>query len=82
MGLDGLGSASYGPEAMLTVLAVAGAANLGAIQPITWIILLLLLAILLLSYWQTIAAYPSNGMLLPGVQRCAASQLTISECRP
>ena len=68
MGLDGLGSASYGPEAMLTVLAVAGAANLGAIQPITWIILLLQ-AILLLSYWQTIAAYPSNGMLLPGVQR-------------
>ncbi len=60
MGLDGLGSASYGPEAMLTVLSVAGAASLGAVQPITWVILLLL-AILFLSYWQTIAAYPSNG---------------------
>ncbi len=29
MGLDGLGSASYGPEAMLTVLAVVGTAGLG-----------------------------------------------------
>ncbi len=60
MGLDGLGSASYGPEAMLTVLAVGGAASLGVVQPITWIILALLL-ILFASYWQTIAAYPSNG---------------------
>ena len=60
MGLDGLGSASYGPEAMLTVLAVAGAAGLGAVQPITWAILALL-AILFVSYWQTGAAYPSNG---------------------
>ena len=60
MGLDGLGSASYGPEAMLTVLTVSGAAGLGAVQPITWAILALL-TILFLSYWQTIAAYPSNG---------------------
>ena len=60
MGLDGLGSASYGPEAMLTVLAVVGAAGLGAVGPITWVILLLLL-VLTLSYWQTVAAYPNNG---------------------
>src|SRR4051812_8163165 len=60
MGLDGLGSAAYGPEAMLTVLAVTGAAGLAAVQPITWAILALL-AILFFSYWQTIAAYPSNG---------------------
>ena len=60
MGLDGLSSASYGPEAMLTVLAALGTAGLVAVQPITWLILLLL-AILCLSYWQTIAAYPSNG---------------------
>ena len=60
MGLDGLGSAAYGPEAMLTVLAVVGAAGLGAVGPITWVILVLL-AILCFSYWQTIAAYPSNG---------------------
>ena len=60
MGLDGLGSASYGPEAMLTVLAAVGTAGLASVQPITWAILLLL-AILFFSYWQTIAAYPSNG---------------------
>ncbi len=60
MGLDGLGSASYGPEAMLTVLAVTGAASLSVISPITWTILVLL-AIVFFSYWQTIAAYPSNG---------------------
>ena len=60
MGLDGLGSASYGPEAMLAVLAAAGTAGLAAVEPITWAILALL-AILCLSYWQTIAAYPSNG---------------------
>ncbi|MBV8916275.1 MAG: APC family permease [Acetobacteraceae bacterium] len=60
MGLDGLGSASYGPEAALTILAGTGAAGLGHIQPIMWIILALL-AILWFSYWQTIAAYPNNG---------------------
>jgi len=60
MGLDGLGSASYGPEAMLTVLAVVGTAGFGAVQPITWAIVALL-AVLFFSYWQTIAAYPSNG---------------------
>jgi amino acid transporter len=60
MGLDGLGSASYGPEAALTILAVTGPAGLGAIGMITWIILILL-AILFFSYWQTIAAYPNNG---------------------
>ena len=60
MGLDGLGSASYGPEAALTVLAATGSAGLGAIGPITWVILILL-ATLFFSYWQTIAAYPNNG---------------------
>ncbi|MBV9735211.1 MAG: APC family permease [Acidisphaera sp.] len=60
MGLDGLGSAAYGPEAALTILAVTGSAGLGAIGPITWVILVLL-AILFFSYWQTIAAYPNNG---------------------
>ncbi len=60
MGLDGLGSAAYGPEAMLTVLAVAGAGGLHVVVPITAVILLLL-AVLFFSYWQTITAYPSNG---------------------
>ena len=60
MGLDGLGSAAYGPEAALTVLAPLGAAGLGVIGPVTWVILLLL-AVLFASYWQTIAAYPNSG---------------------
>ena len=60
MGLDGLGSAAYGPEAALTVLAPLGAVGLGAMAPIMGIILLLLL-VLFLSYWQTVTAYPNNG---------------------
>ncbi len=60
MGLDGLGSAAYGPEAALAILAATGTAGLAEIGPITWVILLLL-AILFASYWQTIAAYPGNG---------------------
>jgi amino acid transporter len=60
MGLDGLGSAAYGPEAALTILATTGVAGLAHIAPITWVILVLL-AILCCSYWQTIVAYPNNG---------------------
>src|ERR1700712_2605871 len=60
MGLDGLGSASYGPEAALTILMPLGAASLAWIgwgrAPIVG-----LLAILYLSYRQTVVAYPSNG---------------------
>ena len=60
MGLDGLGSAAYGPEAALTILMPIGAAGTAVMQPITWAVLALL-GILFLSYWQTITAYPSNG---------------------
>lgn len=60
MGLDGLGSSSYGPEAALTMLIPLGAAGLGWIGPITWAIVLLLAA-LYVSYRQTILAYPTNG---------------------
>ena len=60
MGLDGLGSAAYGPEAALTILVPVGAAGLAVIGPVTWIILALL-AILFFSYWQTITAYPNSG---------------------
>lgn len=60
MGLDGLGSASYGPEAALTMLMPLGAASLAYIG---WVMLpiLLLLFILYVSYRQTIRAYPNNG---------------------
>jgi amino acid transporter len=60
MGLDGLGSSAYGPEAALTVLIPVGAAGLVYIGPVIGVIVGLLL-ILFASYWQTIKAYPSNG---------------------
>jgi len=60
MGLDGLGSSSYGPEAALTMLMPLGAAGLAYIG---WVMLpiLLLLVILYASYRQTIRTYPNNG---------------------
>jgi amino acid transporter len=60
MGLDGLTSSAYGPEAALTILLPLGAAGLNYIGPITAVILVLL-AMLYFSYRQTIAAYPVNG---------------------
>jgi amino acid transporter len=54
-GLDGLASSAYGPEAALAML---GAAGLSFIEPVMWVILALL-AILFISYWQTIEAYPN-----------------------
>jgi amino acid transporter len=60
MGLDGLGSSAYGPEAALTILIPLGAASLSYIG---WVMapIVALLVILFASYWQTIRAYPSNG---------------------
>ncbi len=60
MGLDGLGSASYGPEAAMTVLIPLGAAGTASIH-IVMLPILALLVILYVSYRQTIRAYPSNG---------------------
>ena len=60
MGLDGLSSSAYGPEAALAVLIPAGAA---ALSWLGWVMvpILTLLAILYVSYRQTIRAYPTNG---------------------
>ncbi|HKO55581.1 MAG TPA: APC family permease [Thermoanaerobaculia bacterium] len=60
LGLDGLASASYGPEAALTILIPLGLAGLAVIEPIT-IVILAVLALLYFSYRQTIAAYPNGG---------------------
>ena len=60
MGLDGLGSSAYGPEAALTVLIPAGALGLAHIGTVM-LPILVLLGILYVSYRQTIRAYPSNG---------------------
>ena len=60
MGLDALGSSSYGPEAALTVLIPLGAAGVAGIGTVT-LPILILLGILYVSYRQTIRAYPGNG---------------------
>jgi len=60
LGLDGLSSTAYGPEAALTILAAAGAAGLATLGPLM-LAILVLLGILFVSYWQTIEAYPKSG---------------------
>ena len=60
IGLDALASSAYGPEAALTIVLPLGAVGLSELGPITAAILVVL-AILARSYWQTIEAYPANG---------------------
>jgi amino acid transporter len=60
LSLDALTSVAYGPEAIVAVLAVAGAGALPLILPITTAIVALL-AILVFSYRQVIDAYPGGG---------------------
>jgi amino acid transporter len=60
LGLDGLASASYGPEAALAILLPLGALGLACeLQVIVTIVALL--ALLYFSYRQTIVAYPNGG---------------------
>ena len=60
LSLDALTSVAYGPEAILIVLATAGATALHLILPIT-IGIVALLVILVVSYRQVIDAYPRGG---------------------
>src|SRR3954471_16956281 len=60
IGLDGLASSAYGPEAALAVLIPLGAAGLTYIGPVV-LVILALLGILYVSYRQTISAYPTGG---------------------
>jgi amino acid transporter len=60
LGLDALASASYGPEAALTLLLVVGAAASQAIVPVS-VALIVLLLMIFASYLQTIGAYPNGG---------------------
>ena len=59
-GLDALSSAAYGPEAALTLLIPLGMAGIAHIVPISFAIIALL-AIVFVSYLQTIDAYPHGG---------------------
>jgi amino acid transporter len=60
LSLDALTSVAYGPEAIIVVLALAGAGSLHLILPIT-LAIVALLAILVFSYRQVIDAYPGGG---------------------
>jgi amino acid transporter len=59
-GLDALSSAAYGPEAALTLLIPLGAVGVARIVPIS-VSVIILLAIVYVSYRQTIMAYPQGG---------------------
>jgi amino acid transporter len=59
-GLDALSSAAYGPEAALTLLIPLGLMGVKYIVPVSAAIVVLL-AIVYLSYRQTIEAYPHGG---------------------
>ncbi len=59
-GLDALSSAAYGPEAALTLLIPLGLMGVKYIVPVSAAIIILL-AIVYMSYRQTIEAYPRGG---------------------
>lgn len=60
LSLDALTSVAYGPEAILVVLAAAGASALHLMLPVT-LAIVVLLGLLVFSYRQVISAYPSGG---------------------
>jgi amino acid transporter len=60
LSLDALSSVAYGPQAIVIVLAAAGAAGLGYTLPVTGAIVVLL-AVLVVSYRQVIEAFPGGG---------------------
>jgi amino acid transporter len=60
LSLDALTSVAYGPEAIIAVLAVAGARALHLVLPVT-VAIVVLLASLVFSYRQVIDAYPDGG---------------------
>lgn len=60
LGLDALASSAYGPEAALTILLPAGALAPWYLRPIS-LAILVVLALVYLSYRQTIGAYPDGG---------------------
>jgi len=60
LSLDALTSVAYGPEAIVIVLAASGSGAIATVRPIT-VATVVLLAILVFSYRQVIAAYPDGG---------------------
>jgi amino acid transporter len=60
LSLDALSSVAYGPQAILIVLATAGAVALHFTLPIT-LAIVVLLVVLVISYRQVIEAFPTGG---------------------
>ncbi|MFF4508888.1 APC family permease [Streptomyces sp. NPDC001401] len=60
LSLDAMASVAYGPEAIVLVLAAAGGHGLGFTMPVT-LAIAGLLAVLVASYRQVIAAFPDGG---------------------
>ena len=60
LSLDALSSVAYGPEAIVIVLAAAGTVGLAYTLPVT-VAIVVLLAVLVISYRQVIAAFPGGG---------------------
>ena len=60
LSLDALSSVAYGPQAIVVVLAAAGAAALEYTLPVT-VAIVVLLAVLVISYRQVIEAFPGGG---------------------
>jgi amino acid transporter len=60
LSLDALSSVAYGPEAMITVLILAGTGGLSYAIPLT-LVITTMLALLVISYTQVISAYPDGG---------------------
>lgn len=60
LSLDAMASVAYGPEAIVLVLAAAGSYGLGFTLPVT-VAIAVLLAVLVASYRQVIAAFPDGG---------------------
>ena len=57
---DNISSSAYGPEEMMRVLATAGVAAIAWTLPLT-ILIIVMLAIVVTSYRQTIKAYPTGA---------------------
>ncbi len=60
LSLDALSSVAYGPQAIVIVLAAAGAVGLGYTVPVT-LAIVVLLTVLVISYRQVIEAFPAGG---------------------
>ena len=60
LSLDALSSVAYGPQAIVIVLAAAGAAGLDYTLPVT-LAIVVLLSVLVISYRQVIEAFPTGG---------------------